>query len=110
LLGRTGKPGREENHWLDFSRYRYYEGHSWACINSPTWLISASPRATTAATGSPDGGPRTFRFLSAACRRAVVISSVQTVGNQRDSDGTAQDQFREKHVTQVTGERLSELP
>jgi hypothetical protein len=80
------------------------------CINSPTWLMFASPRATTAATGSPDGGPRTFRLLSAARRRAVVISSVQTVGNERDPDGTAQDQFREKHVTQVTGERLSELP
>ena len=27
--------------------------------------ISASPRATTAATGSPDGGPRTLRLLPA---------------------------------------------
>src|SRR6202035_4493444 len=39
----------------------------WVWISSATcWKpISASPRATTAGTGSPEGGPRTFRLLAA---------------------------------------------
>ena len=49
------------------ARNRADEGNS-GDMNQLADLLEAnlrSPRATTAATGSPDGGPRTFRLLPA---------------------------------------------